>query len=94
MTMFIESTSARHVLQYLVGILAPGLSGLIESKLIASLGAGYLYKAETLFSRTATVLEARFEGSFSLDFLTSVQPLIVTALSHPKQKISNRAKTL
>ena len=90
----IEVASAKNGLQELLEILAPGLASLIDNKLMTSLGSGYLFKAENLFNRTATALEARYEGTFSLEFLKALQPIVVASLSHPKSKISNRAHSM
>ena len=94
MFLIIESASDKHVFQDLIIIVAPGMAHLIENKQMTSFGPTFQNRAVQLFERTATALQARLEGSFSLDFLKSVQPLIVVALSHPKQKISNPAQTM
>ena len=93
-TSLIEAATSKNGLQELLEILAPGLASLIDNKLMTSLGSGYHFKAENLFNRTATALEARFEGPFSLEFLRTLQPIVVTSLSHPKSKISNRAHSM
>lgn len=93
MTSIIELAPAKN-LPDLLEVLAAGLASLLEPKLMTSLGSGYQFKAENLFNRTATAVEAKFEGEFSPEFLKSVQPFILAALSHPRSKISNRARSM
>jgi hypothetical protein len=90
----LELATVKDLLQELLHILSPALATLIDNKLLNSLGSGYQYQAEDLFNKTVNVLQARYDGHFTVEFLKPVQPFIVAALSHPKQKIANRARSM
>lgn len=88
----LDMGSTKGVLQELFEILSPAMATLLDNKLLTSLGTDYQFQAEGLFDKAVNVLQARYDGHFTLEFLKPVQPFIVCTLSHPKSKIANKSR--
>ena len=92
MSLVLDTGSSKAVLQELLELLSPAMATLIDNKLLSSLGPEYQFQAEALFDKAVNVLQARYDGHFTLEVLKPVQPFLVCALSHPKSKISTKGR--